>query len=83
MCCLNAPLSVIILLFWCEPYRDEEDKPTWTQILTLPLIILFLPIAVILDLIFFPFILINRCCVKHCYENTEENNSNDLYYSLV
>lgn len=69
------PLVMMAVWFWRPPY-DDNDKLTFYQIITLPLLIIILPILLIIDIITFPFHCLN--IIYRIYNNIPYNG--DYYW---
>lgn len=68
------PFVLMALWLWASPFTDN-DHLTLYQIMTLPLLIIFMPILFVLDIIVFPF-----HCVNVYYRQWSNLPYNGDYY---
>lgn len=83
MCYLNAfgSLTLTMLYIWSDPFADSDDEIKCTQWCILPIVILFIPITLVLDIIFLPVYLSLFICNiigDRRQSNTENIQSNEI-----
>lgn len=67
MICKDIPpiiITIVLYYIWAAPFNDSDDDITCFQWCILPIVILFTPITLILDLIILPFVICYYCCIK-------------------
>lgn len=64
MCYLNAfgSLTITMLYIWSDPFADSDDEIKCTQWCILPIVILFIPATLVLDIIILPIYLSSYIC---------------------
>lgn len=83
MCCLNVPLTFALYYWIINPYIEYDEPLQLYQILCVPFISIATFITIVLDIIFLPFNLVSRCCIKYCCEHDKERMGSDMFYNIV
>ena len=79
MCCFNVPFTIALMWLWSNPYADEDDGWSVSQILSFPFLLVLMPVMLTIDVLTFPFHFMN-VIMRRCLSM---NPSPDYWYEHI